>query len=192
MRILGRCVVFVFLSFIAIAPLTSAQADDPAGDYAKIREAMKKLSPLVGKWRAVALFPQSDGSVTENDGTYDIGWVLEDTYLEYRVELHRKGDPSRHHGFIMYVTYNPRTQQYDSTYFYTRWAIRVTETGEYDAVTREFRTKAFIPLEDGVHDENVHTVTHLNDPNKIVYTHYSRYSNQATERMDVEITLTRE
>ena len=27
----------------------------------------------------------------------------------------------------------------------------------------------------------------LNDPNKIVYMHYSRYSNQAKERMDVEI-----
>ena len=83
-------------------------------------------------------------------------------------------------------------QQYDSTYLYTRWAIRVTETGEYDAATRQFRTKAFIPKEDGVHDENVHTVTDLKDPNKIVYTHFSRYDNQSTERMDVEITLTRE
>jgi hypothetical protein len=35
-------------------------------------------------------------------------------------------------------------------------------------------------------------VTHLQDPNKIVYTHYSRYDNETAERMNVEITLTRE
>jgi hypothetical protein len=152
---------------------------------------MSKLAPLAGKWRAVAMFHDGD-KVTENDGTYDIGWTLEDTYLEFRVELHRKGDSPHHHGFIMYVAHNPATHQYDSTYFYTRSAIRVTEIGEYEPSNRQFRTKAFIPLEDGVHDENVRTVTDLRDPNKIVYAHFSRYRHQATERMNVEITLTRQ
>jgi hypothetical protein len=105
------------------------------------------------------------------------------------VELHRKNEPSRYHGFIIYVTYNPATQKYESTYFYTRRAMRVSETGEFDDAASEFRTKAFIPLGDGVHDENVRTVTDLKDPNKIVYNHYS---HQTAERMDVQITLTRE
>src|SRR5262249_671167 len=173
-----------------IIPVTLAQTD-PASDYDKIQEGLTKLSPLIGKWNAVALFHDGD-KVTENDGTYEIDLALEKTYLRFQVELHRKGDPSHHHGFIIYVTYNPATRQYQSTYFYTRWAMRVTETGEFDDHRHEFRTTAFIPLEDGVHDENVRTITDLNDPNKIVYTHYSRYSHEHTERMNVQITLTRE
>jgi hypothetical protein len=191
MRTLDRCFLLAVLALIVVAPLTLTRADNLAADYTRIRERMSRLAPLVGKWRAVALFHDGD-KVTENDGTYDIRWALEETYLEFREELHRRNDPSHHHELILYVTYNPSNRQYDSTYFYSRWAIRVTETGAYDAATQEFRTKAFIPLEDGVHDENVRTITNLKDPNKIVYTHYSRYSNQAMERMDVEITLTRE
>jgi Protein of unknown function (DUF1579) len=191
MLTLDRRFLLAVLALIVAAPLTLTRADNPAADYTRIREGISKLAPLVGKWRAVALFYDGD-KITENDGTYDIRWALEETYLEFREELHRRNDPSHHHELVLYVTYNPSNRQYDSTYFYSRWAIRVTETGEYDAVAREFRTKAFIPLEDGVHDENVRTITNLKDPNKIVYTHYSRYSNQARERMDVEITLTRE
>jgi uncharacterized protein DUF1579 len=189
MRLPWQLVVTALL--VAMVPTHRAWADDPAGDYSKIREGLAKLSPLVGRWQAVALFHDGD-KITENDGTYDIHWTLEDTYLECKVELHRKEDPSRHHGFVIYLTYNPATRQYESTYFYTRWALRVTETGEFDDAAREFRTKAFIPLEDGVHDENVRTVTDLKDPSRIVYTHYSRYSHQSDERMDVQITLTRE
>jgi Protein of unknown function (DUF1579) len=180
--------VSVLLS-VTIGSLIAAHAQQD--QYPKIREGMSKLAPLVGKWNAIALFHDDDGSVTENDGTFTIAWALDETYLEYRVELHRKGDPTHHHSFITYVTFNPKTGQYDRTFFYSRSALRVTETGEYDAATHEFRTKCFIPLEDGVNDENVRTITNLKDPNRIVHTHYSRYNNQAVERMDVEFTLTR-
>jgi hypothetical protein len=187
-----RCVrSLLILGCIVISRLTPAPAQNPGADYAKIREGMSKLTPLVGKWSAVALFHDGD-KVTENEGTWEIGWALEDTYLEYRVAMHRKGDPSHHNGFISYVTYNPRTQQYDVTYFYTRSAIRVTETGVYDEKTKQFRTQAFIPLEDGTRDENVRSINDLSDPNKIVNTHYSRYSNESVERMQVQFTLTRE
>ena len=185
------CRLLLILGWIVISHLTPARAENPAADYAKIREGMSKLVPLVGKWSAVALFHDGD-KVTENDGTWEIRWALEDTYLEYRVTMHRKGDPSHHNGFITYVTYNPRTQQYDVTYFFTRSAIRVTETGVYDEKTKQFRTQALIPLEDGIHDENVRSINDLSDPNKIVHTHYSRYSNEAAERMQVQFTLTRE
>ena len=185
----GRCLLI--LGWIVISLLTPAPAQNAAANYAKIREGMSKLAPLVGKWRAVALFHDGD-QVTENDGTWEIAWVLDDTYLEYRVAMHRKGDPSHHNGFISYVTYNPRTQQYDVMYFYTRSALRVTETGVYDEKTKQFRTQAFIPLEDGTRDENERSINDLSNPNKIVHTHYSRYGNEAVERMQVQFTLTRE
>jgi hypothetical protein len=67
----------------------------------------------------------------------------------------------------------------------------VTETGEYDEATQEFWTRGFIPLEDGVNDETVRTITSLKDPNKIVYTHYSTRSPAETcQRIDVEMILT--
>ncbi len=69
--------------------------------------------------------------------------------------------------------------------------VKVTETGEYDEATRDFRTRGFIPLEDGVNDETVRSITSLKDPNKIIYTHYSMRSPAETcQRMDLEMVLT--
>lgn len=192
MSSLHRCTfsLLLFTLIAAIAPVEGVRAADAGSisDYTKIRAGMNKLSAMVGKWEADAVY--ADGH--ENIGTYDIHWALDDTYLEMEVDLRRKTDPSQHHGFVIYVTYNPATRHYESTYFYTRWALRVTETGEFDDVAKEYRTTAFIPLEDGKRDENVRTITELKNPNKIVYDHYSRYSDQANERMDVRITLTRQ
>jgi hypothetical protein len=188
-RLLSTVALLALLSGIPTRGQDARQ--DPLADYAKIREAMSKLAPFVGQWNAVALF-HDDTTITENDGTWEIRWALEDTYLEFRVAMHRKGDPSHHHGFVTFITFNPRTQQYDVTYFYTRWAGRVTETGIYDEKARQFITKAFIPLEDGVHDENVRTINDLSNPNKIIFTHYSQKSNEPKERLQVVFTLTRQ
>jgi hypothetical protein len=181
--------VLMFLLLAAIGTTAAIHAADAGSisDYAKIRAGMNKLSPLLGKWNADAVY--ADGH--DNIGTYDVHWALDDTYLEMEVDFHRKNDPSQHHGFVIYLTYNPATRHYESTYFYTRWAMRVTESGEFDDVANEFRTTAFIPLEDGKRDEHVRTITELKNPNKIIYDHYSRYSDQSAERMDVRITLTR-
>ncbi len=182
--------LFLLTLIVAKAPVEAVRAADAGSisDYTKIRAGMIKLSPMVGKWQADAVY--ADGH--ENVGTYDIHWALDDTYLEMEVDFHRKSDPAQHHGFVIYVTYNPATRHYESTYFYTRWAMRVTESGEFDDVAKEYRTTAFIALEDGKRDENVRTITELKNPNKVVYDHYSRYSDQANERMDVRITLTRQ
>ena len=181
--------IFCFGILALLGPIGPVRAADAGSisDYARIRAGMNKLSPLLGKWRADAVF--ADGH--ENVGTYDVHWALDDTYLEMEVDFHRKNDASQHHGFVIYLTYNPATRHYESTYFYTRWAMRVTESGEFDDVADEFRTTAFIPLEDGKRDEHVRTITELKNPNRIIYDHYSRYSDQAAERMDVRITLTR-
>jgi hypothetical protein len=75
--------------------------------------------------------------------------------------------------------------------FYSGWALRVTETGEYDDKSKEFRTVAFIPLEGGIHDENVRTITRFAETRHIQYLHYSRYNGESNEHNDLTIKLTR-
>jgi len=167
-------------------------AQGRANDAQAILSNMNHLKSLVGTWSAVAEFHSKDGNIAYDLGIYHISFVLENTYLQWEVELHDKNDPSKHHSFLMFITYNPVTEKYDSTYFYSHSALRVTEAGEYDDNSKEYRTTTFIPLEDGVRDENVRTITRLNDGNKIVYEHYSRHSDERAERMDVMITLTQQ
>jgi len=188
-RLICRALSLLLIAFTCSLPIA---AQGRADDAQAILSNMSYLKSLVGTWSAVAEFHQKDGSIAYDLGSYNISFVLEDTYLQWEVELHDKKDPSKHHSFLIFITYNPVTKKYDSTYFYSHWALRVTETGEYDDKSKEFRTTAFIPLEDGIHDENVRTITRLNDPNRIVYEHYSRYNNESAERMNVVITLTRQ
>jgi hypothetical protein len=172
---------------IGSASVTSLHGNDSA----KIREGMSKLAPLVGKWDATVKFYDPDGTITEEVGTDSISFVLDGSYLECELERHNKENPKRSNSLISFITFNPALNQYDTTYFYRGSALRVTETGAYDSATREFRTQAFIPLEDGVHDENVRTITSLKDPEKIVHTHFSKRSNETCERVDLMMTLTR-
>jgi hypothetical protein len=179
----------IFAAFLVDGAALAAQGR--ADDGPTILRNMSYLKPLVGTWNAVAEYHQKDGSVAYDVGTYKISYVLEGTYLEWDVELHDKDDPSQHHGFLNFVTYSPVTGRYDSTYFYSLWSLRVSEIGKYDDKAKEFTTEGFIPVEDGVHDENVRTVTKIGDSNKIIHEHYSRYSNETTPRLDLVITLTR-
>jgi len=91
----------------------------------------------------------------------------------------------------VFTTFNPRSNRYDETYFYSRWALRVVEEGVFDDAARELRTTAFIPLEDDVHDENVRTILRFTDPDHATYLHYSRYSHEKSERLDLEIEMTK-
>jgi hypothetical protein len=159
--------------------------------YQRIRQQMSKLAPLVGKWNVAATFHRKDG-VIEQVGTWLVSPILDDTYLEFQTERHTKDTPNRSAKVFWYITFNPKTNQYEITYFYNRWASqRVTETGEYDDPAREFRTRGYIPIEDGVNDETVRAIFSLKDPNKIVYTHYSMRSPAETcQRIDLEMVLT--
>jgi hypothetical protein len=164
---------------------------DRSSDAQIILRNMVYLKPLIGTWNAVVRFHERDGSITEEEGTYRISSVLENTYLQQEVEFRAKNNPGRHHSFLIFITYNPVTKKYDSTYLYGGSALRVTETGEYDDKTKEYRTTAFIPREDGSHDENVRTITKLRNDNQIGYSHYSRYNNESAERLDLDILMTR-
>jgi hypothetical protein len=178
------------LVIVSLLAASAAQADD--AEYAAIRSHMAKLAPLVGNWNAEATFYDAEGKVRRvKTGTYAISWVLDDTYLEWRTELRAKDDPSNRNGFIIYLTFDPRDGAYHSTYFYTRWALRVSEQGEYDDATRELRTTAFIPKEDGKRDEHVRTILRLESPTRLVYTHFSRYEDEPAERRDLVIILTK-
>jgi Protein of unknown function (DUF1579) len=177
--------------FSAIASSLPVAAQGRTDDAQAILSNMSYLIPIVGTWTAVAEFHQKDSTLSYDIGTYKISSVLEGTYLQWEVELDAKDDPNKHHSFLIFTTYNPVTRKYDQTYFYSLWALRVMETGEYDPKAKEFRTTCFIPLEDGVRDETVMTITKLGDHTKIVYDHYSRYSDEKAARMDEVITLTR-
>lgn len=182
----------ISLGFIIASLLVASAVRADDAEYAAIRSHMTKLAPLVGTWNAEATFYDAEGKVRrEAVGTYAISWALDETYLEWRVDLRRKEDPSHHNGFVIFLTFDPRDSAYHLTYFYTRWALRVSEQGQYDDATQELRTTAFIPDEDGKRDEHVRTILSLASPTRLVYTHFSRYEDEAAERRDLVIVLTK-
>jgi hypothetical protein len=188
LRNYDRLLLLALVALLCGGPL---EGQDRSSDAQIIFRNMVYLKPLIGTWNAVVRFHERDGSITEEEGTYRISSVLEGTYLQQEVEFRARNNPSRHHSFLIFITYNPATKKYDSTYLYSRWALKVTETGEYDDKAKEYRTTAFIPLEDGSHDENVRTITRLGTDNKIEYLHYSRYSNESAERLNLDVLMTR-
>ena len=183
-----QCRLTVLLAALLLMTPAQAVAQD---DFARIREAMSKLSTLVGEWDATYVFHNPDGSTTRQSATYSIAEALDHTYLQWHVTRFTKAEPPKTTSMIIFTTFNPTTHRYDETYFYSRWAMRVTETGEFDEARKEFTTTAFIPLEDGKRDENVRTVLNLKHPNRLAYTHYSRYNDEKVERMDLEVILVR-
>jgi hypothetical protein len=182
-----RLEFLALLAFLCAMPLL---AQGRADDSDAIFRNMEYLKPLIGNWNAAVRFHERDGGIKEEEGSYRISSVLDGTYLEQKVEFHAKDNPGKHHSFLIFITYNPVTKKYESTYFYSRWALRVREAGEYDERTKEYRTTAFIPLEDGTRDENVRTITKLGSSNRIEYEHYSRYSNERTERLNLDVVMT--
>jgi hypothetical protein len=119
-------------------------------EHQKTIDGIATLGPLIGKWHAVARFHDKD-RIIENVGTYTISYELDNTYLRWEVELHNKDNSKRSQAWVIYITFKPATNQYNQTYFYSNWAQRVTESGEYDDETKEYKTSALVPLEDGVH-----------------------------------------
>lgn len=150
---------------------------------------MAKLGSLVGKWKADIDFYDRDGKLIKETADYSVHPTLDGTYLEADVSVWRNDDASKRHGFKIMTTFNPDTGKYDQTYFYSRWAIRVTETGEFDDASQEYRTTAFIPLEDGKHDESVHTTTKFQPNGSVEYWHWSRYDNETTALMNFHAVL---
>lgn len=143
------------LCLISLSLTTSmlGQTRDEAVRYAKIRDGLEKLLPLIGKWDVAVTFHALDGTVHEEIGTWNVSSVIDDTYLEFQTERHLKDNPKRHRLVLFYITFNPKPNQYDLTFFYNWSALRVTLEGEFDDATQELRTRGYIPQEDGINDE---------------------------------------
>jgi hypothetical protein len=180
---------------VALAPHgADAQVREQA---AVIRQKMLMLAPFVGTWSATTVFHRRDGSMPEYGevGTYEVGWTLDSTYLAWRITLHDKDASAqtapRTRSMLIMMTYNPDSLRYESIYFYNGSSLRVFETGDYDGAGRALRTVAFIPLEDGMRDEHVRTITAIQSNGDVAYAHYSRYSDEAAERNDFSALLHR-
>jgi Protein of unknown function (DUF1579) len=186
-----NCVLTLSLAFAGSAALAPA-ARSQVNNAQAIHEHLTVLNRLVGDWHVLATFHDRDGGLSYDEGKYHIRSVLDGAYIEIESTLWSKGHPEKHHSFLEFITFDPTKAKFIFTYLYSRSSLQVTEEGEYDEAKQELRTSAFIPKEDGVRDENIHTVMRLADPHKIEYLHFSRYGNESAERMDVSFTLTRE
>ncbi len=164
---------------------------EEAARYARIQDGMKKLLPLVGNWNVAVDFHNADGTTTKEIGTWTVTSVLDNTYLEFDTERHLPDNLRRHRLVLFFVTFNPKSNKYDITFFYNWSALRVTETGSFDDSTQQFRTRGYIPDEDGVNDETVAELFDLKDAKRIVYKHYSMRSPRETaQRLDEEMIVT--
>ena len=183
-------------ALILLAVVTTTWAAPPvnpeeAARYVKIQQGMKKLLPLVGKWDVTVDFHNPDGTTKKEIGTWTVTPILDDTYLQFDTERHIPDNLKRHRLVVFFVTFNPKSNKYDITFFYNWSALRVTLTGNFDDPTQEFRTRGYIQDEDGVNDETVTEIFNLKDPKKIVYKHYSMRNPQETvQRLDVEMIAT--
>jgi Protein of unknown function (DUF1579) len=176
-------------SLLATPPCTNPRQPPRASIT---RAKMRALAGLVGVWDAQTVFHEKDGKTPEHReiGTYTISWALDSSYLQWDLSLHARDNPAHTRHMMILQTYNPDSSRYEQTYFYKTSAMRVFETGTYDTVAREYRTAAFIPLEDGTRDEQVRTITKIGS-DTVVYTHYSRHSNEPAEWNDFSAALVR-
>jgi hypothetical protein len=164
---------------------------EEAARYAKIQQGMNKLRPLVGKWDVAVDFHNPDGTTHKEIGTWTVSSILDDTYLEFETERHLPDNLRRHRLVLFFVTFNPKSNKYDITFFYNWSALRVILTGDFDDGTQQFRTRGYIPDEDGVNDETVAETFDLTDRQKILYKHYSMRSPRETaQRLDEEMIVT--
>jgi hypothetical protein len=179
------------LVITARASATPPVNPEEAARYAKIHQGTKNLLPLLGKWDVAVDFHNQDGTTHKETGTWTVTSILDDTYLEFQTERHLPNDLKRHRLFLLFVTFDPKSNKYDLTFFYNWSPLRVTLTGNFDDSTQQLRTRGYIPNEDGVNDETIAETFDLNNPKRIVYKHYSMRSPQETaQRLDVEMILT--
>lgn|GEM_PF-6147139 len=161
-------------------------------NHALTREKIKLLQPFAGNWSAEVKLHARDGRTFYESGTYQVSWILDSTYLQWHAYLNSKSNSKRIRNFMILMTYNPDSANYENLYIYRGSPMKVFEKGNFDPANMQYITTAFIPLEDGVHDEHVRTITKISgDHNHISYVHYSRYSNESAEILDFEAELKR-
>jgi len=177
---------FLLLVFIASVDFSSAIGQS-AGEAITVN--MKKLHGFTGTWKAKTTFHLRNGGTTTETGTYKIKWTLDSSYLHWEIELENDSTKRRRFMLIL-MTFNRDSSRYEVNYFYARSAMKVFEIGSLNN-DNEFLTSAFVPMEDGQHDEYVRTITSFIAPDTLQYLHFSRFDYEKTERKDFEAILTR-
>jgi hypothetical protein len=177
----------VLLLAVVASNITCFANAQSAADTIKLN--MKKLQSFAGTWQAKTIFHLRDGTTAKETGKYKISWTLDSCYLQWDIALQNDDSKKQRHMLIL-MTFNTDSARYDVNYFYAGWSMRVLEAGILNN-DNEFLTTAFIPLEDGVHDEYVKTVTRFTTPGNMHYVNFSRFNHEKTERKDFEASLTR-
>lgn len=186
-------VTILFRSVLILILCASRSAGGAsAGDAKAILEHMEHLQPLVGTWVADYEFHNPDGTIDiVEPGSVKVSWVMDNSYLQIQTEHHRPNDPSHHWTYFTFITYDPVSAKYVCTFFYGGWSTRVTEDGIFDSQSNELRTIGIVPLEDGKRDEHVRNIYRLTSTAPPSIIHYSRYTDETAERMDLVIKLRR-
>lgn len=101
-------------------------AQNTLGQRKSTKEAMRAWQPMVGNWQAQCQMLPKGKPVIAETGTLQVRYVLDSAYLELHVQVRREdGKASR--SYLQFITWNPDSAHYISTYFYNDWAERVTE-----------------------------------------------------------------
>ena len=112
----------------------------PATAAEPIAEHLAKLTPLIGSWNATATVYPRGGQPVSTAVDHTIESALGGTYLRWEAVSKGTALPS----FVLMITYDSRAQAFRQTYFYAGTAFWLTETGQFDDATHEYRTTARI------------------------------------------------
>lgn len=176
---------------------TSAQPEAEEVDWAAIRQsredAMARLAPLVGEWKAEGTLgtPDEAGERAVQRGTWSNRWIFENKHLELSFDV-QVGDPAedRWSQWVAIVSYNPFREQYE-TVWVGSGGYRFAETGNFDEEGRLVLTSA----QDGPDLENPTinvSVFEFNDDGSVTVTDTQTNREQEEPVMSFYAELRRE
>lgn len=201
MSVHRRWMAAVVVSGVACAVVggatTSAQPEAEEVDWAAIRQsredAMARLAPLVGEWKAEGTLgtPDEDGEREVQRGTWTNRWVFENKHLELSFDV-QVGDPAddRWSQWVAIVSYNPFREQYE-TVWVGSGGYRFAETGNFDEDGRLVLTSR----QDGPDLENPTinvSVFEFNDDGSVTVTDTQTNREQVEPVVSFYARLTRE
>ena len=120
--------------------------------HAQIKTELAHLSTYVGNWNVESKFTSRSGNTRIERGTYRLRWALDSTYIQWEAELTNIGT-DRRRCFLSMVTYDPTSEDYVQTYFYSRRPNKITVNGTFDRVEGSFVTQTVLTLSDGTRED---------------------------------------
>jgi Protein of unknown function (DUF1579) len=141
-------------------------------------EKIKAISVIVGTWELKStMIPLNAPKITES-GTMHCTVMFDSTYLECQVKLTNQSGRKR--AFKQFITYNPKSKQYEIVYLYSGSPMRIIEFGKL--VNNELSTKTTFTQPDGK-TEAIKTLLRLGDPNNLYFESRSSHTNNEVDYM---------